>query len=582
MGVIKSLGHWRHYLEGCKGGLKLVTDHKPNTFFESKAPTLLSRRQVGRQQFLSRSDYEWEYRKGADNIADPLSRSPALMNIVFERLGQPSQELREAILKGYAHDPWFKDENHTKKLRLEDGLYYKDHQILVPESKDNKIRELCISAHHDPPYAGHLGRDRTLEVIRRHFFWPKMKDDVAEFIATCDNCQRNKASNTLPPGLLRLLEIPEGLWESISMDLITHLPQTANGNTAIVVFVDSLSKMVRLVPVKTKISAEAYAVGFVREVFALHGLPKDIVSDRDPRFTSEFFSKLCELLGVKQKLSTAFHPQTDGQTERMNRTLEEMLRAFVGPALDDWDAHLPCCEFAMNNAFNESIRTTPFFLNYGFHPKSPGDFAFKGIKRDHEKFAANMQAALEDAQRCMKLAQERQARYANQGRRELEFEVGDWVLLDGKNLNLKTEGGHNLGKRFCGAYQVDKRVSPVSYELKFTADMKMHDVFHVSLLRAYRKRKGAPKGAPPTYQPTGDIQYEVEEILRHEDDDDHKRWFEVRWSDQDISWISESEMSNCWDIGLLQEDWCAIDEENTKESGEKDNCERASSGSLAN
>ena len=175
--------------------------------------------------------------------------------------------------------------------------------------------------------------------------------------------------------------------------------------------------MVRLVPVSMAIGAEQYATLFVREVFAKHGLPESIVSDRDTRFTSDFFRQLCELLGIKQCMSTAFHPQSDGQTERMNRTLEEMLRAFVGPSKEEeWDKLLPCCEFAINNAFNESIRSTPFFLNYGRHPRTPTNHEVLQATQPGEQFVADIATALEKAKATMRVAQERQARYANKGR----------------------------------------------------------------------------------------------------------------------------------------------------------------------
>jgi len=355
LAVVKSFQHWRCYLEGCKGGVTVVTDHKPNTFLDTKPPTQLSRRQVGWQQFLARFDYTWEYRKGIYNIADPLSRNPTLLSTMIHGTPEgPSQELLQRIKEGYAKDSWFQLPDNVATLRHADGLFLKGDQILVPNDEGQRLRKWCISLHHDPPYIGHLGRERTVELLRKHFLWPNMRQNVKEYIATCDQCQRNKATNQAPPGLLTSLDVPKGLWESISMDLITQLPETERGNTAIVVFVDRLSKMVRLVPVKTAIDAKEYAHVFVREIFAKHGLPASIVSDRDPRFTSEFFRQLCDALGNKQRMSTAFLSQTDGQTERMNRTLEEMLRVFVSPSLTDWDNHLPCCEFAMNNAFNES------------------------------------------------------------------------------------------------------------------------------------------------------------------------------------------------------------------------------------
>ena len=178
------------------------------------------------------------------------------------------------------------------------------------------------------------------------------------------------------------------------MDLINQLPETKRGNTAIVVFVDKSFNMVRLVPVGTSIDAEKYAHESVREIFAKHGLPASIVSDRDPQLTSEFFQELCKLLDIKQKMSTAFHPQTDGQTERMNRTLEVMRGSFFGPFLNNWKTHLPYCESAANNAFNESIRTTPFYLHYGRCPKSPTNFALKSPVEPSESLTANMRAAL--------------------------------------------------------------------------------------------------------------------------------------------------------------------------------------------
>ena len=251
-------------------------------------------------------------------------------------------------------------------------------------------------------------------------------------------------------GLLQPLKVPSGLWESISMDLITHLPETKRGNTAIVVFVDRLSKMVCLAPVKTSIDARQYAKLFVKEIFAKHGLPGSIISDRDPRFTSEFFQQLCELLQIKQHMSTAFHPQSDGQTERMNRTLVEMFRGFVGSIFEEWVVHLPSAEFAMNNAFNESIRTTPFFLNYGRHPRTPASLLLPQSKNTDKDFVFRMQKALAEAQRCMRIAQESQARYANNGRREVEYEAEQFVLLDGKNLKLRTENARKLTHRVTG------------------------------------------------------------------------------------------------------------------------------------
>ena len=175
------------------------------------------------------------------------------------------------------------------------------------------------------PYAGQLGRDRTKRLIMQTYWWPSVDSDVRHFVSTCDFCQKNKASNEKPTGLLQPLEIPEFRWQSVSMDFITDLPKTQAGHTAILVFVDRLSKMVHFAPCWNDVGAQEFAQIFLRDIFSKHGLPLEIVSDRGTRFTSKFWKTVAKLLGVKQCLSSSRRPQSDGQTERTNRTLEDML-----------------------------------------------------------------------------------------------------------------------------------------------------------------------------------------------------------------------------------------------------------------
>ena len=191
------------------------------------------------------------------------------------------------------------------------------------------------------------------------------------------------------------------------MDLITDLPRTKAGHTAIVaivVFVDRLSKMVHFAPAWTDMGTEEFAQVFLREIFSKHGLPKSIMSDRDARFTSAFFSNVCALLGVEQCLSTAYHPQIDGQTERANRTLEDMLRHFVSPSQDDWDVRLPCCEFAVNNAWNAATDNTPFFLNYGENPRTPVNVDVVCQLPAANTFVGRVEDAVTRARDCLKAA----------------------------------------------------------------------------------------------------------------------------------------------------------------------------------
>ena len=198
--------------------------------------------------------------------------------------------------------------------------------MAVPDVR--AVKEMILSEMHDSPVAGHVGERKTLATVKSQFWWPRMDADIKEYVSTCASCQRNKG-NRHAKGLLQPLSIPNRAWESMGMDLITQLPRTERGHDAIVVFIDRLTKMVHLVPTVTAVGAEEFARLFVRNVWRLHGVPKEIVSDRDPRFTSAFWREVCRLLGTKQSMSTAFHPQSNGQTERTNSTLEAMLRHYV-------------------------------------------------------------------------------------------------------------------------------------------------------------------------------------------------------------------------------------------------------------
>jgi hypothetical protein len=224
---------------------------------------------------------------------------------------------------------------------------------------------------HDSPYSGHFGKHKVLHQINQNFWWPGWRKDVESYVFGCLVCLRNKAQTVKKVGLLQPLSIPSFKWESVSMDFITQLPVTKTGYDAIAVFVDRLTKMVHFAPTYTDCSARDVARLINDTVFKHHGLPSELISDRDPRFTSEFWTELTRLLGTKLKMSTAFHPQTDGQTERSNGVLEDYLRHYISPSQDDWDEWLPQAEFSVNNAWQESIKNTLFMLNFGQQPRTP-------------------------------------------------------------------------------------------------------------------------------------------------------------------------------------------------------------------
>ena len=404
LSVIHALKTWRCYVEGVE--FTVVTDHNPNTYLPN---TPLTGRRARWQEYLSRFHMTWKYIPGRINMANPLSRNPhsSLMylqeviklrtirlNAITRNRGkvvdkattptQPSEievtmevdvdedtltELQRKVMQGYKEDPWFTNKENTHNLQIQSGLWYKDHCLVIPEYEN--LREVIMEECHATPYSGHPGIAKTVANIQRVYWWPHLQDDVKHFIKHCDPCQRNKGAHQKQGGMLKPLPIPESNWESVSMDFITALPQTKAGNESIIVYVDRLSKMVHLKAIPYIINAEQCALYFMHEVVRLHGIPKDIVSDRDKLFTSEFWREFMRILGTQLKLSTAYHPQTDGQTERMNRTLQDYLRHYIGPLHDDWDEHLDMAEFAINNAWQESIKMSPFEMVYGLKPITP-------------------------------------------------------------------------------------------------------------------------------------------------------------------------------------------------------------------
>ena len=231
-------------------------------------------------------------------------------------------------------------------------------KIVVPAQLKQQVLREC----HDIPAVGHVGIRRTMELVDRHFHWRGMRKDVASYVQTCPTCQMMKSENRAKAGLLQPLEVPARKWEQVTTDLVTDLPESG-GYTAIAVFVDRLTKMAHFAPCTKEVTGPEYAKLFVDHVFRLHGLPEVIISDRDPRFTSSFWRELFKLLGTDLRMSTAFHPQTDGQSERMIQTLENFLRPYVERNPTGWSQQLAMAEFAANNAVHVATGHSAFFLN---------------------------------------------------------------------------------------------------------------------------------------------------------------------------------------------------------------------------
>ncbi|GJP80846.1 hypothetical protein CLOP_g11046 [Closterium sp. NIES-67] len=257
---------------------------------------------------------------------------------------------------------------------LETHFHY---DIVYKPGHKNKADALSRPAHllleeyHDVLYAGHFGSNKTLTGIAKHYYWPHLAEDVQKFVTSCDTCQRMKSSKQKKAGLLQPLPVPEQPWQVVSLDFITALPPTSSGHDAILVVVDKFSKMGHFIPTHTTARTEETAQLFVRYIISQHGIPTTLITDRDPKFTSKFWKELMSLLGTKLAMSSAYHPQTDGQTERLNQIVQQLLRAACKDEISKWDLHLPVLEFAYNNATHAATGQTPFFLCYGRHPHTP-------------------------------------------------------------------------------------------------------------------------------------------------------------------------------------------------------------------
>ncbi len=522
LAIILALREWRHYLHGTS--FEVVTDHMSLKHFLNQ-PTL-SARQARWSEFMQQFDIKIIHRPGKLNeAADALSRRPDHQQLSLNSVSSViwDHSLIDQIKQSYENDAELINQRKIdRNISERDGIVFKNrHKIYVPNNSD--IRGKLLAEYHDIPLSGHVGIHKVYEKLSRHWYWPKMKETVTDYVRSCPSCQQNKSVNQKPIGLLKPLPIPEKRWQQVTLDLITQLPKTKNGNDAIVVFVDKLTKMVHYAATRTDIDAVQLARLFMDNVVRLHGVPQSIVSDRDPRFTSNFWRSLWNQLGTKLHMSSAFHPQSDGQTERANRTLEEGLRAYVSLKHDDWDNHLSLLEFAVNSSESASTGTSPFYLNYGENPLMPIDHLNPGSNvEDVQQLLLNARIQLKLAREQIIRAQASQARNANKKRRDVTFEVGEKVWLNTRNLNIVIDGpADKLNPKWIGPLNIVGKINDVAYKLELPHELernRVHPVFHSSLLKKHIesdefKEREPPKPPPDSYDDGGEELWEVEKIL---------------------------------------------------------------------
>ncbi|GAU49756.1 hypothetical protein TSUD_407990 [Trifolium subterraneum] len=466
----------------------LYSDHKSLRYlFDQEELNMRQRRWM---EYLKDFDFELNYHPGKANVvADALSRkalyaSEILMyqcglyekfrdmnlSVTYRKGGvklnriELTCDLRSTISSAQEKDMDLQRRKGKPEFTVaDDGVIQFGNRVCVPNDAD--LKRLILEEAHKSGFSIHPGSTKMYHDLKKNYWWPNMKVEIAEFVSRCIVCQQVKIEHQKPAGPLQPLEIPEWKWEYITMDFMTGLP------------------------LKSTYKASRYAEIFLEEIVKLHGVPLSIVLDRDPTFTSHFWRAFQKAMGTRLRMSTSNHPQTDGKSEQTIQTLEDMLRACVLEDGGNWRKHLHLVEFAYNNSYHASIGMTPYEALYGRKCRTHlcwTEVGDKGVLGPD--IIQETTLKIKSVKEHMRVAQSRQKSYADHRRRPIEFDEGDHVFLRvtpklGLRGVFKTK---KLAPRYIGPYQILKRVGPVSYQLALPPSMsRMHDVFHVSQLRKF-------------------------------------------------------------------------------------------------
>ncbi|XP_026435822.1 uncharacterized protein LOC113333611 [Papaver somniferum] len=384
-------------------------------------------------------------------------------------------------------------------------LRYKN-RIYVGAS--NGVRATILNTVHTSAIGGHSGIHATYVRAKSHFFWPKMKQEILLFVTECDICQRNKGECSFPSGLLQPLPVPKHAWQHITMDFIEGLPMS-DMKSIILVVVDRLAKYIHFIALQHPYTAASVAKAFLDQVFKLHGLPSSIISDRDKVFTSHFWQDLFKALGTSLNLSTDYHPQTDGQSERVNSCLENYLRCITGHKPSKWCQWLSLAEWWYNTSYHTSLKFSPFQALYGYLPPH---MAFPS---DTTTFVAVVESYLKDTETMIDIlkeslhnAQARMKFFADKTRKDMTVAVGDLVYLKlqpYRQAYVSLRKNFKLSAKFYGPFPILQRIGPVAYKLHLPDQDRIHPVFYVSQLKQHIGKKHTPSPTLPIVDHVGEV-----------------------------------------------------------------------------
>ena len=398
----------------------------------------------------------------------------------------------EECARAYDDDDWF------KRLKTGQGTrWHKQEETgLIHLIEEDGSRRLCIpteelqrkiiSECHDSKFMAHPGETRLTAHLRRAFFWPKMKPMIRNYVRKCERCQKSKPRNKNLPGLQQPLPVPMAPWEEVSIDFMTKLPRSQRGNDMLMVVVDRLSKQAHFIPVKESYGATEIAEIYHNKIFKHHGIPKAIVSDRDPRFTADFWKELWKSIGTQLRMSTADHPQTDGQTEVVNRTINWMLRTTL--VNDDWESRLPDLEFAYNSLVNRTTGKSPFEIIYGYLPTTPAT-----INSTQKPTTDSIEDRFANVRDAMIIAQQAQKQQTDLHRLETKHQVGDLVLLHASRMQggprTQRTSKHKWQELWRGPYTIKATHGDNAYTLEMPSTFRGHPTFNIQFLKEWYSKE---------------------------------------------------------------------------------------------
>jgi hypothetical protein len=577
LGIISAFEAWETQLIGLPHPIQVFTDHQNLTSFMTTKK--LNRRQVRWAEFMANFDFKIFHRAGTLNgAADALSRrsdlrekeNKILHDAVFRKEADGSicyntpRLARIAKVTQYVEDLTTQWQNKVSEWAENSDNEYNDETIRThaehipmlqaPRTRPYvppKMRKDLIKELHESKEFGHASTEEMVRRLQRAFTIPRLRASVQEVLSNCLACLQNKPKRHKPYGLLQPLQPPTKPWTSVTMDFIVKLPKSLEPGSArlcdtILVIVDRLTKATKFVPTEESITAEECAYEVTKALVSEHGVPEEFITDRDKLFTSAYWSTFLAKMGVKKKLSTSFHPETDGQTERTNQTLEQYLRMYANKLQDNWVELLPTAQLAYNSTRSATTKYSPHYANYGYEPtahRDPKDIESISVGADDK---AKLMQELHD-ELSKNIAQRNLTTSKSANKQRIEgptFKKGDKVFLSRQNLKTKRPC-RKLDNLRIGPFEILEVKGPVNYKLRLPEGMRIHPVFHVKLLEP-----APPDAEIATNIELEDDEYEVEEIK-----DLQKigrqwkylvKWY--GWPDSQNTWEPKENLTNCMSL----------------------------------